>query len=106
MGTSFSFSAPNGCLAKKSMELWGRPLVFKFPTAEALIVLLFINPLNSQFRIFSHGILSQRSFVALCEDGSPALSNDDGSDFNNPHPEIPNRSNLLIFYPFPMSYQL
>jgi hypothetical protein len=64
------------------MELWGRPLVFKFPTAEALIVLLFINPLNSQFRIFSHGILSRRSFVALCEDGSPALSNDDGSDFN------------------------
>ena len=35
----------------------------------------------STFRIFSRGILSRRSFVSLCEAGSPALSDDNGSDF-------------------------
>jgi hypothetical protein len=33
------------------------------------------------FPIFSPGILSRRSFVSLCEDGSPTLSDDDGSHF-------------------------
>ncbi len=39
-------------------------------------------------RIFSRGILSRRSSVSLCEAGSPALSDDDGSHFrlqNIPH---------------------